>query len=145
MSFVADKKREHETAAEKALTDKDYAKAFFHTAKAAEFGLRLAEERGIDYSGGDVSLLTTEPELALIRKMLQLPEVMELVSQTLEPHHLPYYAKDVATVFHNFYEKCRVVSDDEALTGARLKLVAAARIVLARTLGLMGMTAPESM
>ena len=107
--------------------------------------LRLAEERGIDYSGGDVSLLTAEPELSLIRKMLQLPEVMELVSQTLEPQHLPYYAMDVATVFHNFYEKCRVVSDDEALTGARLKLVEAARIVLARTLGLMGMTAPEKM
>ena len=44
MSFVADKKREHETSAEKALTDKDYAKAFFHTAKAAEFGLALAEQ-----------------------------------------------------------------------------------------------------
>jgi len=107
--------------------------------------LRLAEERGIDYSGGDVSLLTSDPELALIRKMLQLPEVMELVATTLEPQHLPYYAMDVATVFHNFYEKCRVVSDDEALTGARLKLVEAARIVLARTLSLMGMSAPQQM
>jgi arginyl-tRNA synthetase len=107
--------------------------------------LRLAEEKGIDYSGGDVSLLTSDPELALIRKMLQLPEVMELVSQTLEPHHLPYYATETATIFHNFYEKCRVISDDQALTGARLKLVAAAGIVLARTLHLMGMSAPESM
>jgi len=107
--------------------------------------LRLAEERGLYYSGGDVSLLTSDPELALIRKMLQLPEVMELVSQTLEPHHLPYYATDMATIFHNFYEKCRVISDDEALTGARLKLVAAAQIVLARTLHLMSMSAPEQM
>ncbi|TEU02875.1 MAG: arginine--tRNA ligase [Dehalococcoidia bacterium] len=107
--------------------------------------LRLAEERGIDFGGGDVSLLTSDPELALIRKMLQLPEVMELVAMTLEPHHLPYYATDMATIFHNFYEKCRVISDDRALTGARLKLVAAARIVLARTLHLMGMSAPEQM
>ncbi len=107
--------------------------------------LRLAEEKGIDYSGGDVSLLTSDQELALIRKMLQLPEVVELIAQTLEPQHLPYYAMDIATVFHNFYEKCRVVSDDEALTRARLKLVEAARIVLARTLQLMGMSAPESM
>ena len=52
---------------------------------------------------------------------------------------------DVATVFHNFYEKCRVVSNEEALTRARLKLVEAARIVLARTLQLMGMSASESM
>ena len=107
--------------------------------------LRLAEEKGIDYSGGDVSLLTCDPELALIRKMLQLPEVVELIAKTLEPQHLPYYAMDIATVFHNFYEKCRVVSDNDALTRARLKLVEAARIVLARTLQLMGMTAPESM
>ncbi len=107
--------------------------------------LRLAEEKGIDYSGGDVSLLTSDQELALIRKMLQLPEVVELIAQTLEPQHLPYYAMDIATVFHNFYEKCRVVSNDEALTRARLKLVEAARIVLARTLQLMGMSAPESM
>lgn len=80
-----------------------------------------------------------------LRKMLQLPEVVELIAQTLEPQHLPYYAMDIATVFHNFYEKCRVVSNDEALTRARLKLVEAARIVLARTLQLMGMTAPEKM
>ncbi|MEA1959553.1 MAG: arginine--tRNA ligase [Chloroflexota bacterium] len=107
--------------------------------------LRLAEERGIDYSKGDISLLTSDPELALIRKMLQLPEVIELIANTLEPQHLPYYAMDLATVFHNFYEKCRVVTDDEALTKARLQLVKATRIVLARALGLMEMTAPEKM
>jgi len=107
--------------------------------------LRLAQERGIHYRGGDVSLLTSEPELALIRKMLQLPEVVEVVAQTLEPHHLSYYALELATIFHDFYEKCRVVSQDEALTRARLKLVEAAQIVLAKALRLMGMTAPERM
>jgi arginyl-tRNA synthetase len=107
--------------------------------------LRLAGERGIGFGDGDVSLLTDGHELELIRKMLQLPEVVELVSQTLEPHHLPYYAQELATVFHNFYENCRVVSDDASLTKARLKLVEAARITLARTLGLMGMSAPDKM
>jgi len=107
--------------------------------------LRLAQERGIDYRQGDTSLLTSEPELTLVRRMLQLPEVMEMVASTLEPHHLSYYATEVATNFHNFYEKCRVVSDDEALTWARLKLVEAAKVVLAKTLGLMGMSAPERM
>ena len=107
--------------------------------------LRLAQERGIDYSEGDVFLLTTEPELALIRRILQLPEVMEMVASTLEPHHLSYYALDMATALHNFYEKCRVISEDGALTQARLKLVKAAKIVLAKTLGLMGMSAPERM
>jgi len=107
--------------------------------------LRLAEERGIDFSGGDVSLLTTEPELCLIRKALLLPEIVEVVATTLEPHHLAYYAQDLATVFHSFYKQCRVVSEDEAMSKARLKLVKAAQIVLARTLHLMGMTAPEKM
>ncbi len=107
--------------------------------------LRLATEKGIDYGKGDVSLLTTEPELTLIRRMLLLPEMLELISDTLEPHHLPYYAQDLATVFHSFYKQCRVVSKNQELTQARLKLVKAAQIVLARTLHLMGMTAPESM
>ena len=108
--------------------------------------LRLARERGIDFHDGDVSLLTTEPELNLIRKMLLLPEIIEVVASTLGPHHLAYYAQELATVFHGFYTQCRVVSrHDEVLSKARLKLVAAAKLVLARTLHLMGMTAPETM
>jgi arginyl-tRNA synthetase len=106
---------------------------------------RLAEEKGIDFSGGDVALLTTEPELDFIRKMLQLPEVVETVATKLEPHHLPYYAQDLATAFHSFYKQCRVVSDDAELTAARLKLVDAARIAFARTLSFMGMSVPERM
>ena len=107
--------------------------------------IRLAEQREIDYSQGDVSLLTTEPELTLIRRLLLLPEIVERVALTLEPHHLPYYAQDLATGFHSFYKQCRVVSEDEALTKARLKLVRATQIALARILRLMGMTAPEKM
>jgi arginyl-tRNA synthetase len=107
--------------------------------------LRLAKQREIDYSDGDVSLISTEPELTLVRKLLLLPELVETIARTLEPHHLPYYAQDLATVFHSFYKQCRVVSQNEALTKARLKLVEATRIVLAKTLYLMGMTAPDRM
>ncbi len=107
--------------------------------------LRLAQQKGIDYKEGDVSLLTTEPELTLIRKMLLLPEIVEIIAHTLEPHHLTYYAQDLATVFHSFYKQCRVISGNEVLTKARLKLVEAAKVVLAKTLHLMGMTAPEKM
>ena len=110
--------------------------------------LRLARERGIDYSAADVSMLTHEAELGLIRKMLVLPELVETMARTLEPHHLPHYAAEVATAFHWFYQQCRVVSsapEDAATTAARLKLVEAARVVLARCLGLMIMSAPEEM
>ena len=107
--------------------------------------LQLAKQREIDCSQGDVSLLTTEPELTLIRRLILLPEVVEQVAVTLEPHHLPYYAQDLATVFHSFYKQCRVVSEDEALTKARLKLVKATQIALAKVLHLMGMSVPEKM
>jgi arginyl-tRNA synthetase len=110
--------------------------------------LRLAQERGLEKDGGDVMLLTHPSELALIRRMLMLPEVVELAAMNLAPHHLAHYAQDLASQFHIFYRDCRVVSSDPAdheLTMARLKLVRAARIVLARTLHLMGMTAPERM
>jgi arginyl-tRNA synthetase len=107
--------------------------------------LRLAKEQVIKFGKGDVSLLTSEPEIALIRKMLELPEVIEQTAKTLEPHHLPHYSMDLATVFHNFYEQCRVVTDDKELTKSRLQLVEATRIVLARVLHLMEMTAPEKM
>ena len=107
--------------------------------------LTHASEQDVDYADGDLALLSHPAELALIRKMLLLPEVVEGVAHTLEPLHLPHYALELATAFHDFYEKCRVLSDDEPLTKARLKLVAACKNALARTLGLMGVRAPERM
>jgi len=110
--------------------------------------LNLARERGIDWSGGNMSLLRDANELALIRKMVQLPELVESMARNLEPHHLPHYALELATAFHWFYENCRVLSSDPAdypLTLARLKLVEAAQIALSRTLYLMDMEAPKRM
>ena len=110
--------------------------------------LNLARERNIDWSQGDVSLLTHSAELELIRAMLRLPELVDQMAEDLEPHHLPHYATELANSFHNFYENCRVVSsndDDSAMTSARLKLVESAQIVFHRALNLMGMTAPERM
>ena len=110
--------------------------------------LRLAGERGIDHADGDVTLLTHEAELSLIRKMEQLPDLVSMMAKNLEPHHLTYYSMELATEFHNFYHQCRVVSNepgDAEITKARLKLVEATKIVLARCLALMGMTAPNEM
>ena len=112
--------------------------------------LRKSSERGwdVETDEGDLSLLTHPSELALIRRMLALEEIIELAATRLAPHHLTYYAQDLASDFHSFYRDCHVLSADPAdaaLSYARLKLVQAAKAVLARVLGLMGMSAPEKM
>jgi arginyl-tRNA synthetase len=109
---------------------------------------RYAQEQGVSLEGGDVSLLTHPAEQELIRQMLRLPEVVALCADTLGPHHLTQYAQRLASAFHSFYRECRVVSSDPdhaELGKARLKLVLATKTVLANTLRLIGVSAPESM
>jgi arginyl-tRNA synthetase len=106
---------------------------------------RKAQEEGVSMTGGDVALLTHPSEMTLVREMLRLREIVAHAAENLAPHYLTYYAQDLATAFHAFYRDCRVVSEDAALTAARLKLVKAAQITLANTLRLMGMSAPERM
>ena len=110
--------------------------------------LNLARSRDIDWSGGEAGLLTHPSELGLIRAMLRLPELVQQMARTLEPHHLAHYTMELATAFHLFYENCRVLSanpEDGPITLARLKLVESAQIVFRRALELMGMSAPEQM
>tara|TARA_Y100000815_G_scaffold275556_1_gene314519 strand:+ start:2397 stop:4064 length:1668 start_codon:yes stop_codon:yes gene_type:complete len=110
--------------------------------------LNSAREQNIDWSAGDVSLLTHPSELSLIRTMLRLPELVEQMARALEPHQLPHYTMELATAFHWFYENCRVISsheEDAQMNLARLKLVESAQIVFRRSLELMGMSAPERM
>jgi arginyl-tRNA synthetase len=109
--------------------------------------LRRAVDLGWDIERlGDVSLLLHESELRLIRKLLELPEVVALAAEQLAPHHLTFYAQGLASVFHAFYRDCRVIAPEEPeRTQARLMLVRAARLTLARTLGLLGVTAPDQM
>jgi len=110
--------------------------------------LRKAKAEGwSDWSDGDVTLLTHPSEQALIKKVLELPDLVMTVASRLEPHHLTYYAQELATLFHAFYRDCRVVDPANlALSKARLRLVAAVKTVFAHLLeDLLGMTAPEHM
>jgi arginyl-tRNA synthetase len=110
--------------------------------------IRTAAEREIKFESADLSLLTHDRELELIRKIIEFPAVVERAAARLEPHHLPHFAMDLAKSLQRFYEDCRVVSSEEGeleISQARLQLVDAARITLVRTLSLMGMSAPERM
>jgi arginyl-tRNA synthetase len=108
--------------------------------------LDKAAGEGLSSEGADPALLTHEAERTLLRKLLLLPEILEQVVETLEPQPLPHYAQELAGAFHVFYTQCRVVDEDnEALSRARLLLLEATRVVLARTLSLMGVSAPDQM
>ncbi len=97
--------------------------------------------------GADLSLLTSEREIAFLRKALELGDVIESVATLYEPHRLAFYAYDLAALFHTTYEECRVLHSDvpEPLRRARLRFYRAAQAMFARVLDLMGMSAPEVM
>jgi arginyl-tRNA synthetase len=96
-------------------------------------------------SGTSLDALDDPAEFALIRKLAEFPEVVESAAEMLAPHKLPHYAEELATSFHQFYTLCRVVTDDAALTAARIALVDATRLTLERVLALVGVSAPERM
>jgi len=96
-------------------------------------------------AGTSLDPLVEPAEFALVRKLAEFPEVVESAADLLAPHKLPYYAEELAGAFHQFYTVCRVVTDDAALTVARIALVDATRLTLERVLALVGVSAPERM
>ena len=110
--------------------------------------MRYAEQSGVDLdliSRFQSDRLMEEEELSLIKSLMLFPAVVQRVSSTLDPHSIPYYLMDLATVFHNFYQKHRVVSDDRDLTLARLALVETTRAAVNNGLRLIGVSAPLEM
>ncbi|MDD5396836.1 MAG: arginine--tRNA ligase, partial [Candidatus Moranbacteria bacterium] len=108
--------------------------------------LEKAQESGISKNDEDLFLLTHEKELSLIKELNKFPELVGEISDSYEVHKLPQYAIRIADKFHSFYDACRVIDcENEELTKARLSLVNAVRIVLAETLYLIGVDAPEHM
>ena len=83
--------------------------------------------------------------MALMHTLAELPDVIELAGTRREPQRLCTYARELAELFHSFYTQCRVLTEDARLTAARLVLTDAIRIVLRRTLGLIGVSVPDRM
>ena len=90
-------------------------------------------------------LLVEPEEENLIRQMVRFPEIIESAAKTLEPHHLTHYTLSLASDFHEFYAKHRVLGIEKDLSLARIDLIKATQIVLRNALTLMGMTIPEKM
>jgi arginyl-tRNA synthetase len=110
--------------------------------------LRRAAERGVDLrpiGDVDLSLLHHDAELDLLRAVADMPSQVATAAEIRAPHRLTHAAQDLAARFHRFYTDCPVLSDDAELTQARLWLCRGAKQTIANLLGLLGVSAPESM
>jgi len=132
-----------ELAVEQSNDNPAYYVQYAHARIASIF--RTAAERGLVADGADVGLLTDAAELDLVRLMLRFPELVEEIRDKHNVHLLTGYGLELAGAFHAFYKGNRVVGDDEARSKARLRLVEAVGLTLRQTLGLLGVSAPESM
>ena len=95
--------------------------------------------------GEGLAALAEPAELALARRLAEFGPTVAGVARARAPHRLTKYAREVASDFHQFYDACRVLGDDPAVTTARLGLAIATKTVLATTLALCGVSAPDSM
>ncbi|VFQ43712.1 arginine--tRNA ligase [Desulfoluna butyratoxydans] len=102
-------------------------------------------ERGLTVSAAPMESLTQPEEIALMKAMLRFPEVVETAAKLMEPHRISYYLMDLASAFHSYYNKHKVLTDDAVLSAARLRLVASVRQVIKTGLALLGVSAPEKM
>ena len=93
----------------------------------------------------DLSLLTHESEIALMRKMSEFGELVADAARDRAAFRLTHYAQDLAALFHQFYTNCHVLGEDKELEKARLALANGTRIVLAKALDLLGVSAPAQM
>jgi arginyl-tRNA synthetase len=116
-------------------------------ARIASIG-RKAAERGITrlpILDTSLASLTHERELDLLRALEAYPGVLAEAAVLRAPHRVTTWVRDFAKSFHGFYRDCRVISDDAALTQARLWLAEASRIGLANALAILGVHAPDEM
>lgn len=107
-----------------------------------------AGESGIDLTGSwdhDKNVLSQIEEIRLMKALARYPEMLKNSADNLEPHRVTFYLMDLASLFHAYYNKHRVLSDDKNLTRARLDLVLAVCQVIRNGLNLLGVSAPESM
>ncbi len=110
--------------------------------------LRQAAERGVPLPAPertDLAPLVESDELELARLLAAFPTVIESSAKSEEPHHLTFYLQDLASRFHGYYNRSRILVDDPAVAQARLVLVQAVQVVLRTALSLLGVAAPEQM
>ena len=93
----------------------------------------------------DTDLLTSQPELMLLQKLIDYPDIIEAAGRERAPHLIAFYLKELASEFHSYYNSTRFLVLEESVKLARLALIAAIKQALANGLKLLGVTAPSKM
>ncbi|MFC1830619.1 arginine--tRNA ligase [Thermodesulfobacteriota bacterium] len=110
--------------------------------------LRQAVEKGVALpttADADLSLLVEPEEVGLLKQMGSFPTLIESCAMDLEPYRVIFYLMELAGLFHSYYNKHKVISDDSALSRSRLCLISGLRTVFGNGLKLVGLSAPEKM
>jgi arginyl-tRNA synthetase len=110
--------------------------------------IALAESKKIDTKNNKrdiIEKLVKKEETNLIKELLLFPETVKSCAEVLEPQRMVNYLFNLAATFHRFYTECRVLTEDDNLTMARLALIDATRIVIANALRILGISAPNKM
>ncbi len=105
----------------------------------------FGREQGISPEPQKMGLLSEPEERSVLRKLLYMPDIVEGVCRTEEPHLLPHYLLSLAGLFHSYYQRHRIITDNRELSSARLALAIAVKNAIADGLSLMGVSAPERM
>ena len=109
---------------------------------------KIAKERGIEFppfNAVDLAPLQSEEEIGLMKLLARFPDLIEDIARTLEPHRLSYYLTELAGEFHRYYNKYRILDAPEDICAARFALAQAVKIVIAKGLSLLGVSAPKQM
>ena len=108
--------------------------------------IKQAKNKNLSSVGSyNLSLLNHENEITMLKHMAQFPEIIDTAYENLEPQYIANYLQQLASLFHKFYSHCKVISEDNDLTIARIRLIKAVKVILKNGFNILGISSPEKM
>jgi arginyl-tRNA synthetase len=118
---------------------------YAHARICSIFKKLKAQNLKLKINAKNLKFLNHPAELELIKQLIKFPEIIENCAKDYQLQRIPQYALDLASLFHQFYQECKVLTENKNLMEARVSLILATKIVLKNVLDLMGISAPEKM
>ncbi len=106
---------------------------------------RADELKLINRSTFNHKIIAHREEIQMLKHMVRFPEFIEISYENLEPQYITTYLQQLASFFHKFYSKCKVITDNKELTVSRINLIKSVKIILQNGFNILGIKAPEKM